>query len=122
MQITQHQKYCLKTYVQTKPVFLFDHQDQIEVISSFPYLAATGDTMDEAVNNWLFCLEDWVEAFEKIKTPLSPSEKRQFTMPVLLKFQYYFLFVLGLTFNAICKPKHGIKTWAWQINSPTNLW
>jgi hypothetical protein len=114
MQITEHQKYCLKTYVQTKPVFLFHHQDQIEVISSFPYIAASGDTMEEAVNNWLFCLEDWAEAFEKLKTPLNQSEKRQFTMPILLKFQYYFLFVLGLAFNAICKPKHGIKTWAWQ--------
>ena len=84
MQISENQKHCLKTYVQNKPVFPFDHQDQIEVISSFPYLAATGDTMKEAVNKWLFCLEDWVEASEKVKTPLSPSEKRQFTLPFLL--------------------------------------
>jgi len=114
MQITENQKHCLKTYVQNKPVFVFDHQSQIEVISSFPYLAATGNTMEEAINNWLFCLEDWVEAFEQVKLPLSPSEERQFTMPVLLKFQYYFLFVSGLAFNAIRRPKHGIRTWAWQ--------
>jgi len=48
VRITENQKHYLKPYVQNKPVFVFDHQSQIEVISSFPYLAATGNTMEEA--------------------------------------------------------------------------
>ena len=119
IQISENQKRCLHEYVKSKPVFTLFHDNQVEVISTFPYLAASAANEDEAIANWLASVEDWVEALETSEEPLSKSEKRRFTMPINQRFFYSMsaivsMIAIGLVKNAAKEPKQAVDKWAWQ--------